>query len=147
MHRFVWDSKHICSRRLPCLAPVGEDVPNSVDTWCPVVNCRLVSSWAEVWTPMVMIHLHDMVGVPLCSWNSGSCLSYRPHSLPAREAWSVVMYAMAQASDLQAKLLPSYLATVKTIKKAVQPHLSYALTCLHLTPLSHPLSLFYSLSL
>ena len=28
---------------------------------------------------------------------------------------------MAQASDLQAKLLPSYLATVKTIKGAVKP--------------------------
>ena len=28
---------------------------------------------------------------------------------------------MAQASDLQAKLLPSYLATVKTIKEAVRP--------------------------
>jgi hypothetical protein len=28
---------------------------------------------------------------------------------------------MAQASDLQAKLLPSYLATVKTIKRGAQP--------------------------
>ena len=28
---------------------------------------------------------------------------------------------MAQASDLQAKLLPSYLATVKTIKRGDQP--------------------------
>ena len=39
---------------------------------------------------------------------------------------------MAQASDLQAKLLPSYLATVKTIKEVFSPHLtlsySYALT-------------------
>ena len=31
---------------------------------------------------------------------------------------------MAQASDLQAKLLPSYLATVKTIKMAIQPYLT-----------------------
>ena len=35
---------------------------------------------------------------------------------------------MAQASDLQAKLLLSYLATVKNIKRAVQPHLTYSLT-------------------
>jgi hypothetical protein len=30
----------------------------------------------------VIIHLHDMVGVPSCSWNSGSCLSYRPPQHP-----------------------------------------------------------------
>ena len=29
---------------------------------------------------------------------------------------------MSQASDLQAKLLPSYLATVKPTKRTVQPH-------------------------
>ena len=47
------------------------------DTWCwDVGNCRLVSSWAEVWTPMVIIHLHDTVGIPSCSWNSGPCLTY-----------------------------------------------------------------------
>jgi hypothetical protein len=35
---------------------------------------------------------------------------------------------MAQASGLQAKLLPSYLATVKTIKRGAQlPSLSYTL--------------------
>jgi hypothetical protein len=76
---------------------------------------------------------------------------------------------MAQASDLQAKLLPSYLATVKTIKGAVRPPphslTSYALTsypslssslsslCLLsslLSPLfvlSSPLSLLLSFSL
>jgi hypothetical protein len=50
---------------------------------------------------------------------------------------------MAQASALQAKLLTSYLATVKTIKRAVPPHLTLLpLTCLSyillltLTPLS-----------
>jgi hypothetical protein len=42
-----------------------------------VGNCRLVSSRAEVWTPMVIIHLHDIVGIPSCSWNSGPCLRYR----------------------------------------------------------------------
>jgi hypothetical protein len=42
---------------------------------------------------------------------------------------------MAQASDLQAKLLLSYLATVKTIKRAVQPHL--ALLLVSVTCLSH----------
>jgi hypothetical protein len=49
---------------------------------------------------------------------------------------------MVQASDLQAKLLPSYLATVKTIKRAVQPHLTLLpLTCLFpLAPHSHPIS-------
>ena len=53
---------------------------------------------------------------------------------------------MAQASDLQAKLLPSYLATVKAIKRVVQPLLalllvSYLLlTLLPLTPHSQPLS-------
>ena len=46
---------------------------------------------------------------------------------------------MAQASDLQAKPLPSYLATVKTIKGAVKlpPH---SLTCLSYLSLSPPLS-------
>jgi hypothetical protein len=39
---------------------------------------QLVSSRAEVWTLMVIIHLHDSVSVPSCSWNSGPCLSYRP---------------------------------------------------------------------
>jgi hypothetical protein len=41
-----------------------------------VGNCRMVSSRAEVWTPMVIIHLHDMVDIPSCSWNSGPCLRY-----------------------------------------------------------------------
>ena len=48
---------------------------------------------------------------------------------------------MAQASDLQAKLLPSYLATVKTIKRAVQPHLC-SLTLLLLCPFVSLLSPF-----
>ena len=69
-----------------------------------------------------------------------------------REAWLEVMQAMAQASDLQAKLLPSYLATVKTIKRAVQPLLalllvSYLLlTLLPLTPHSQPLSTLFVFS-
>jgi hypothetical protein len=46
---------------------------------------------------------------------------------------------MAQASDLQVKLLLSYLATVKTIKRAVQPPSpSYSLTSY--PSLSPPLS-------
>ena len=63
---------------------------------------------------------------------------------------------MAQASDLQAKLLPSYLATVKTIKRAVQPHLalllltllspSYSFVSLPLIPLAS-LTPFLSLCL
>ena len=53
-------------------------------------------------------------------------------SSPSREAWS---QAISQASDLQAKLLPSYLATVKSIKRAVQPPHS------SLTPLSLYISL------
>ena len=44
---------------------------------------------------------------------------------------------MAQASDLQAKLLPSYLATVKTIKRAVQPHLALLLLTLLLFYILH----------
>ena len=52
---------------------------------------------------------------------------------------------MAQASDLQAKLLPSYLATVKTIKRAVQPHL--ALLLLLLCPLTSHFSLLFPFSL
>ena len=48
---------------------------------------------------------------------------------------------MSQASDLQAKLLLSYLATVKTIKRAVQ-------SLLALSPLtSHSLTSYPSLSL
>jgi hypothetical protein len=49
---------------------------------------------------------------------------------------------MAQASDLQAKLLPSNLATVKTIKRAVQLHPAL----LPLTPLFSYLSLLLLLS-
>jgi hypothetical protein len=49
---------------------------------------------------------------------------------------------MAQASDLQAKLLPSYLATVKTIKRAVQPLLALLLVSLT----SHSLTPYPSLS-
>ena len=60
-----------------------------------------------------------------------------PPTAPTREAWSVVM---AQASDLQAKLLPSYLATVKTIKRGAQP------VPRSLIPLSSHLSLLSLLS-
>jgi hypothetical protein len=42
---------------------------------------------------------------------------------------------MAQASDLQAKLLPSSLATVKIIKRAVQPLLALLLLALLLVSL------------
>jgi hypothetical protein len=52
---------------------------------------------------------------------------------------------MAQASDLQAKLLPSYLATVKTIKRAVQPLLALS-PLTSLTLLSSLLSLCLLLS-
>jgi hypothetical protein len=52
---------------------------------------------------------------------------------------------MAQASDLQAKLLPSYLATVKTIKRDVQPP-SLSLMLLLITSHSHPLSSLFVLS-
>jgi hypothetical protein len=61
---------------------------------------------------------------------------------PPQEAWSVVTYTMAQASDLQAKLLHSYLATVKSIKRGVQPPPS----SLILTPSSPYLSLISPLS-
>ncbi|CRH48967.1 Uncharacterised protein [Chlamydia abortus] len=51
---------------------------------------------------------------------------------------------MAQASDLQAKLLPSYLAIVKTIKRGAQPapcSLIPLSSHLSLTSLSSSLSL------
>jgi hypothetical protein len=44
---------------------------------------------------------------------------------------------MTQASDLQAKLLPSYLATVKTIKRAVQPPPCSLMLLLLCSPTSH----------
>ena len=56
---------------------------------------------------------------------------------------------MAQASDLQDKLLPSYLATVKTIKGAVQPLLALLLLTLLLVSLfllTHPLSSLFVFS-
>jgi hypothetical protein len=54
---------------------------------------------------------------------------------------------MGQASDLQAKLLPSYLATVKTIKRGAQPPpLSYSFVPLPLTSLPSSLSLCLLLS-
>jgi hypothetical protein len=43
-----------------------------------------------------------------------------PSTAPTREAYLEVTETMAQAPDLQAKLLPSYLATVKTIKGPVR---------------------------
>jgi hypothetical protein len=63
---------------------------------------------------MVIIHLHDMVSVPSCSWELWFLPKLPPLTAPTKEA-------MAQASDLKAKLLPSYLATIKIIKRAVQP--------------------------
>ena len=52
---------------------------------------------------------------------------------------------MSQASDLQAKLLPSYLATVKPIKRTVQPHLSLliSLLCSLTSHFSHSSLLFH----
>jgi hypothetical protein len=53
---------------------------------------------------------------------------------------------MAQASDLQAKLLPSYLATVKTIKRGAQPatsSLSYSFVLSSLLSLLSPLPLLF----
>ena len=44
-----------------------------------------------------------------------------PPTASTREAWSVVMLAMAPASDLQANLLSSYLAAVQSIKWGAQP--------------------------
>jgi hypothetical protein len=105
-------------------------------------NCRLFSSWAEVWSPKV----DDSP-----SWHARCSLmlpelwllpKLPPPTAPTREAWLEVM-AMVQASDLQAKLLPSYLARVKTIKGLFSPCLhsyfllSYSLTCL---PLNRSLS-------
>ena len=58
------------------------------------------------------------------------CECYTVVDSPTREVWLEVMYTIAQASDLQAKRLPSYLATVKTIKRAVQPHLALLLLLL-----------------
>jgi hypothetical protein len=54
---------------------------------------------------------------------------------PTKEAWLEVTEAMAQASELQAKL-PSYLGTVKTIKRAVQPHLALLASYFSLLPLT-----------
>jgi hypothetical protein len=36
IHGLVQGPWHICSRGLPCLASVGEDAPNSVETWGPM---------------------------------------------------------------------------------------------------------------
>jgi hypothetical protein len=35
IHGLVHGPQHTCSRELPCLALMGEDGPNSVDTWYP----------------------------------------------------------------------------------------------------------------
>jgi hypothetical protein len=37
-HTLVLGSKNICSRLLPCLASVGEDMSNPVETSCPRVG-------------------------------------------------------------------------------------------------------------
>ena len=72
-----------------------------------------------------------------------------PPTAPTREAWLEVTQTMSQASDLQAKLLPSYLAIVK-IKRAIQPLLALLLISLLLLTLSllslPPLSSFFVLS-
>ena len=51
---------------------------------------------------------------------------------------------MAQASDLQAKLLPSYLATVKTIKRGAQPPPHSLTLRSYILPLTLTLSLPFS---
>jgi hypothetical protein len=92
-------------------------------------------------------------GHNLPTWHGRHCLmllelwplpKVLPPTAPTREAWSVVTSAMAQASDLQAKLLPSYLATVKTIKRGVQPH--HALLLLLVCPLTSHFSLLFPFS-
>ena len=35
IYGLVWDPQHMCSRGLLCLASVGEDMLNPVETWCP----------------------------------------------------------------------------------------------------------------
>jgi hypothetical protein len=65
-----------------------------------------------------------------------------PSHSPHKEAWLEVMSSMAQASDLQAKLLHSYLATVKTMKRDVQPLLALLLVSLLSLTLTLTPSLF-----
>jgi hypothetical protein len=67
---------------------------------------------------------------------------------PKGEAWLLVMLTMSQASDLQAKYLPSYLAPVKITAHQKRGCLTPSHS-LDLTPLTllYPLTLFYSLFL
>lgn len=51
MHGLVRGPQHICSRKLPCLASVGKDAPNPVETGCPMEGgCRIGDElWVGVW--------------------------------------------------------------------------------------------------
>jgi hypothetical protein len=62
----------------------------------------------ESWDPVVIIHLHGRSS--LTSPGTLSPVEVTTPSAPTGGAWLVVM---SQPSDLQARLLPSYLATVK----------------------------------
>jgi hypothetical protein len=46
-----WGLQHIHSRRLSCLASVGEDVPNPVETWCVRVgeHCPFIGKGKGEW--------------------------------------------------------------------------------------------------
>lgn len=58
----------------------------AVGHWAMHRQAGLQSSWG-LNPGMVITHLLDTVGIPSCSWNSGSCLSYRPPTALTKEAW------------------------------------------------------------
>ena len=106
-----------------------------------------------VWSPVelrsepqdlvVIIHLNGMEKVLSCLLEL--CLLSKflpPPPSPTGETWLVVTKAMSQASDLQAKLLPSYLATVKMTAH----HKMICLAPPHSLPLSPSSSLAFLLS-
>jgi hypothetical protein len=62
---------------------------------------------------VVIIHLHGTERVLSCLLELKAPVEITTPSAPTRQALLVVRKAMSQASDLQARLLPSYLATEK----------------------------------
>jgi hypothetical protein len=44
----IYGPQHLCNRGLPCLASVGEDVPNLVETSCPRKGGCRMGGWMRV---------------------------------------------------------------------------------------------------
>jgi hypothetical protein len=125
--RTVWEARWVEDIRLKKIHM------QKLEVWgnglCPD---SLVSSWAEVWT------LVEPGGDNSPTWNSRHFLISpeplapvkvtTPTTLPHRKSMVGVRETMSQASDLQAIILPSYLATAHHKRGCLGPPCSLTLS-------------------